>query len=474
MRGSIGNDSLKSSGLNVTLDGDDGDDTLVGGTGSDTFIYALGDGNDVIINYDAADLIRLSSGRINAAALDGNDVVMSLDGGSIRLKDAKGKSITFIKPNGKTTSFVNEYQSLSTEQLASAKDFLDRLEAGLASKLKASATADGVPNKSTILDDLKNQLKPSSSIPDRVFEEIADAITKKLNDSLEVYNDEYPVDLLGTRFTRQIGAEILSGFDSIPSRTVTINGVKYTIDFTWTVNFWGQSANFIQVTSNAGLSEMIAFNTSDAEVYAQYCLKLKTLSDTANINVRMGFASDIVSTYAKILTTGGNELTKYLGTLANNPVFKDIAIFTVKQKLQEMVSTFEDGDELLYVASRLENLRYEYNNIDEVDDYTMFIEDGNKIAKTLGVEKVPTGGGIWDWFRGLFNELPATQTDYWFTQSDMSSGVSDLDSIIDNNLMGNKNAVADQLIRTTAENIFPVHEIVGVKESRHKKFYGLK
>ena len=117
--GSIGNDVLKGDSKANTLIGGKGNDTLTGGAGKDVFIYANGDGKDVIIDYTAGqDKIKFTSGTISRSAIKGADVVLNIGSGSITLKNAKGKSITVVDSSGKSSSkvygtayknFVEEY-----------------------------------------------------------------------------------------------------------------------------------------------------------------------------------------------------------------------------------------------------------------------------------------------------------------------------------------------------------------------------
>ena len=51
MNGGAGNDSLW---------GGDGNDSLWGGNGKDTFIYAAGDGKDVIYDFDSTDMLKIT------------------------------------------------------------------------------------------------------------------------------------------------------------------------------------------------------------------------------------------------------------------------------------------------------------------------------------------------------------------------------------------------------------------------------
>ena len=90
-----------------TLNGGKGNDNLKGGNGKDVFVYANGDGNDVITDYTANyDKIKLTSGSITSSSLSGNDVILKIGTGSIKLKNAKNKNITVTDSNGNTTTKI--------------------------------------------------------------------------------------------------------------------------------------------------------------------------------------------------------------------------------------------------------------------------------------------------------------------------------------------------------------------------------
>ena len=92
LKGYAGNDILSGDAGNDNLYGDDGDDILTGGTGNDyleggrgtdTYIYNLGDGFDVINNYDyynsGNDKIQFGQG------ISLSDLTFKVDGSSLRI-----------------------------------------------------------------------------------------------------------------------------------------------------------------------------------------------------------------------------------------------------------------------------------------------------------------------------------------------------------------------------------------------------
>jgi hypothetical protein len=97
-----GNDVIDGFNTDDTIHGGRGDDALSGGTGDDTYIYARGDGNDVIVevvdnnpaNIDTLRLTGISPADISLVR-NGIDVTLVIgestpgagDGGSVLLKD---------------------------------------------------------------------------------------------------------------------------------------------------------------------------------------------------------------------------------------------------------------------------------------------------------------------------------------------------------------------------------------------------
>ena len=125
INGGGGNDTIKNVGENVVINGGAGNDyindqsrgssTINGGAGNDTIElandashvleYTAGEGNDVIIGYGETDSIRLTNtGSIGRSTVSGNDVIFTLGGGTLTLKDGAGKTITFVNANNSVIS----------------------------------------------------------------------------------------------------------------------------------------------------------------------------------------------------------------------------------------------------------------------------------------------------------------------------------------------------------------------------------
>ena len=65
LSGGKGNDSMKGGDGNDTLIGGKGNDSLWGDDGADTFIYAEGDGKDIIYGFDNEDMLEITGGTVN-------------------------------------------------------------------------------------------------------------------------------------------------------------------------------------------------------------------------------------------------------------------------------------------------------------------------------------------------------------------------------------------------------------------------
>lgn len=105
--GDSGNDSLVGGAGNDSLWGGSGNDTLYGGTGNDVFVYASGEGNDVIADFTKNDKIHLTSGSIKKVTKSGNDVTFKVGSGSIKVQNAKGKEITIVDADNFEKKYLN-------------------------------------------------------------------------------------------------------------------------------------------------------------------------------------------------------------------------------------------------------------------------------------------------------------------------------------------------------------------------------
>ncbi|MBR6014036.1 MAG: calcium-binding protein [Selenomonadaceae bacterium] len=95
--GGNGNDSIFSQGIDVTISGGKGDDTIELGTNynSSNFIkYSAGDGDDAISGFTANDTLQITANKFSSLkSEDGKDIYFMFDSGSVTLKDV-GDGVT--------------------------------------------------------------------------------------------------------------------------------------------------------------------------------------------------------------------------------------------------------------------------------------------------------------------------------------------------------------------------------------------
>ena len=99
------NDKLQGDAGNDTLNGGAGNDTLTGSAGSDVFVYESG--NDIITDYKVGeDKIQMNLSAIKSSTVKGSDVILTTGNGTLTLKGAKDKAVTFVDNAGKTTERI--------------------------------------------------------------------------------------------------------------------------------------------------------------------------------------------------------------------------------------------------------------------------------------------------------------------------------------------------------------------------------
>ena len=104
--GGAGNDTLYGGAGNNTLNGGAGDDILYGGKYPDTFIFAAGEGNDIIKDFNnnnQPDTLQITNGFITKAEVEGDNVVFTVGSGTVTLEGAKGQTIRIKDGNGTHT-----------------------------------------------------------------------------------------------------------------------------------------------------------------------------------------------------------------------------------------------------------------------------------------------------------------------------------------------------------------------------------
>jgi len=157
--GSANADTIDVAGSSVTVNGGKGDDKITFSGNGNTFLYASGDGNDVIADFAASrDKIKITKGKVSVDS-DGADVVITVDNGSIKLEGAAGQTISILDNKNKATTYTtaatSNYWFVNESSVASSN---------LSSIVQTSAQLpdDLNLNSATNLTDQKNQITYSS------------------------------------------------------------------------------------------------------------------------------------------------------------------------------------------------------------------------------------------------------------------------------------------------------------------------
>ena len=117
VNGDTGNDVIINvTGTKVTLNGGAGNDSIIGSESSEMFAYYAGQGNDTIKNYSLDDTIYVSSG-LSSYYADGDDYILVVSSGSIRLLDAATSPIRVKVGNGSVQILNNAIVNINKNKL---------------------------------------------------------------------------------------------------------------------------------------------------------------------------------------------------------------------------------------------------------------------------------------------------------------------------------------------------------------------
>ena len=83
----------------MTISAGGGNDLINLNVGSARINYSSGDGNDTVVGYQSNDLINIVDGSEYDTLVSGNDVIVSLDGGSMLLKNAARQTLNIVGGN---------------------------------------------------------------------------------------------------------------------------------------------------------------------------------------------------------------------------------------------------------------------------------------------------------------------------------------------------------------------------------------
>ncbi len=96
--GGAGNDTINNAGLAATINAGGGDDELNLKGGEGIIKYSLGDGDDTIYDYNAANTLSVDAAY--SKTTDGRDVIIKVGSGSVRLVNYVDKPISIIDQSG--------------------------------------------------------------------------------------------------------------------------------------------------------------------------------------------------------------------------------------------------------------------------------------------------------------------------------------------------------------------------------------
>ncbi|WP_426231610.1 family 16 glycosylhydrolase [Pararhizobium sp. DWP3-4] len=122
--GNAADNIIRGASGRQTLDGGAGNDVLTGGAGADTFIFAKGNGSDLITDFDAADIVRL-----NDYSLTSFDQVLAhatQEGAHLRLDLGDGESLVFADTS-KADLNAGQFE-LSLDRAALTQTFGDNFD----------------------------------------------------------------------------------------------------------------------------------------------------------------------------------------------------------------------------------------------------------------------------------------------------------------------------------------------------------
>lgn len=128
--GGAGNDSIFSYSDNATIYSGAGNDTieinLDAKVEKNIIRYGSGDGKDVVYGFDSDDVLKITKGS-HKITTSGNDVIVKVGSGSVKLKNAVGQEITIIDSKGTTKVYGASSADLLTEDNFSTADNLSAI-----------------------------------------------------------------------------------------------------------------------------------------------------------------------------------------------------------------------------------------------------------------------------------------------------------------------------------------------------------
>ena len=157
VNGGAGDDTITSNSNENTLTGGKGNDIITGSIFGETFVYAVGDGNDTITRMGANDFLKIDLRKrvqrryigyklvtetitsdlgedfekiVNNVSLSGSDMVIKIGTGTLRIQNALGTPIKLIDDHLKTAiinpnDYINNNIDENTLQGSSGNDYIE-------------------------------------------------------------------------------------------------------------------------------------------------------------------------------------------------------------------------------------------------------------------------------------------------------------------------------------------------------------
>ena len=144
-------------------------DTLIGGEGDDVFMYAVGDGKDVVVGFDNANDIILVVGTDSLTDENflekGDDIVLNIGKGSITFKNAdRSAPIVLEQDGGETLTYQPLEAGLTYDgkkvKLSASKNFSGVID-GYADTVKEITASSASSTVAIVGNDLDNMIKAS-------------------------------------------------------------------------------------------------------------------------------------------------------------------------------------------------------------------------------------------------------------------------------------------------------------------------
>ena len=125
--GSKAGDVITVLGMGATVNAGKGDDYLTSGNGGNTFLYASGDGADIIADFTAGDTFKVTKGKISSVTTDDENITIAIQNGAtfdnVTLQDAAYWFDEIIYTSTELTlpsDLLEENKSLGAIELAPA------------------------------------------------------------------------------------------------------------------------------------------------------------------------------------------------------------------------------------------------------------------------------------------------------------------------------------------------------------------